>query len=166
MAGVKITDLELLTTPVASDDLLYIVDVSDTTESPQGTSKAIEVGNLALIESATWTPVITTSYQSSVLFKALYTKLGNCVNFSINFSLTNVSSPILFGDTFFTPPTGLTPTTNFIGSMSFKTNVSNCNSNATSYTVGTDGTSIVHSMINSSALTGYNIIIQGTYLIA
>jgi len=45
MAGVKITDLTPLAT-AASDDLLYIVDVSDTSESPQGTSKAIEVGNI------------------------------------------------------------------------------------------------------------------------
>ena len=45
MAGVKITDLGTLTT-AASDDLLYIVDVSDNTSGPQGTSKAIEVGDL------------------------------------------------------------------------------------------------------------------------
>ena len=45
MAGVKITDLGVLTES-ASDDLLYIVDVSDTSQSPQGTSKQIEVGNL------------------------------------------------------------------------------------------------------------------------
>jgi hypothetical protein len=45
MAGVKITDLTPLAT-AASDDLLYIVDVSDTSESPQGTSKAIEVGSI------------------------------------------------------------------------------------------------------------------------
>lgn len=45
MAGVKITNLTPLAT-AASDDLLYIVDVSDTTESPEGTSKSIEVGSL------------------------------------------------------------------------------------------------------------------------
>jgi hypothetical protein len=45
MAGVKITDLEVLL-EAASDDLLYIVDVSDNTSGPQGTSKAIEVGDL------------------------------------------------------------------------------------------------------------------------
>jgi hypothetical protein len=45
MAGVKITELDALAT-AASDDLLYIVDVSDTSESPQGTSKSIEVGNI------------------------------------------------------------------------------------------------------------------------
>ena len=165
MAGVKITDLTPLAT-ASSDDLLYIVDVSDTTESPQGTSKSIELGNIVSIETGTWTPTITTDYQSSVLFKAIYVKVGNSVSFSINFGLSNVSSPILFGDTYFTPPTGLTPTTNILGSMSFKTNVANCNSLATSYTIGSDGASIINSMINSAADTGYNIIIQGTYLIA
>jgi len=45
MAGIKITDLGILTSPV-SEDLLYIVDVSDTSQSPQGTSKQIELGNI------------------------------------------------------------------------------------------------------------------------
>ena len=45
MAGVKITDLEVLTAPVAAD-ILYIVDVSDTSQSPQGTSKQITAENL------------------------------------------------------------------------------------------------------------------------
>ena len=45
MAGVKITDLGTLTTAVDAD-LLYIVDVSDTSQSPEGTSKQIELGNI------------------------------------------------------------------------------------------------------------------------
>jgi len=40
MANKKLTDLTELTTP-ADNDFLYIVDVSDTTESAQGTSKKI-----------------------------------------------------------------------------------------------------------------------------
>jgi prepilin-type processing-associated H-X9-DG protein len=48
MAGVKITDLGTLTTAVDAD-LLYIVDISDTSQSPQGTSKQIAVGDLNAI---------------------------------------------------------------------------------------------------------------------
>jgi hypothetical protein len=46
MAGIKVTDLQELTTPDGVD-LIYIVDVSDTTESPQGTSKKTKL-NLVL----------------------------------------------------------------------------------------------------------------------
>ncbi len=165
MAGVKITDLPLIT-EAASGDLLYLVDVSNTTESPQGTSSQIALGNLAGIESGTWTPTITTDYQSATLFKAIYSKVGNCVNFSIDFGLTNVTSPIQFGDTFFTPPTGLTPSTNFIALMSFKNDIAEKNALALSYDIGTDGTSIICSLLNDTASVGYRIIIKGTYLIA
>ncbi len=56
MAGVKITDLGTLTTAVDAD-LLYIVDVSDTSQSPQGTSKQIELGNI--LSSGTYTPTVS-----------------------------------------------------------------------------------------------------------
>ena len=79
MAGVKITDLGTLTTAVDAD-LLYIVDVSDTSQSPQGTSKQIEVGNM--FSSGTYTPTasgfvngINVNPQS-----AKFTKVGNIVN--------------------------------------------------------------------------------------
>ena len=49
MANQKLTDLTELTS-VALDDLLYVVDVSDTTDSVDGTSKAIQLKNL----SFTW----------------------------------------------------------------------------------------------------------------
>ena len=48
MAGRKITQLPTLTTPEPTDKLV-IVDVSDTSESPQGTSKQIALGNLNAI---------------------------------------------------------------------------------------------------------------------
>lgn len=41
----KLTSRTALTTP-ASSDVLHIVDVSDTTDSPQGTSKKITYANL------------------------------------------------------------------------------------------------------------------------
>ena len=45
MAGIKITDLPALASAEAGD-YLCIVDVSDTSQSPEGTTKKIEVGNL------------------------------------------------------------------------------------------------------------------------
>jgi hypothetical protein len=91
MAGVKITDLLPLTT-AASDDLLYIVDVSDTSQSPQGTSKQIEVGNM--FSSGTYTPTasgfvngINVNPQS-----AKFTKVGNIVNCTLQIEIQlNVS---------------------------------------------------------------------------
>lgn len=41
MAGVKFTDLPLLGETPAPEDILCIVDVSDTSESAEGTSKAV-----------------------------------------------------------------------------------------------------------------------------
>ena len=85
MAGVKITDLTPLLT-AASGDLLYIVDVSDTTESPQGTSKSIEVGNVLDFESGTWTPTLSledNACSNSAVTKAFYSRVGNIVNCTI-----------------------------------------------------------------------------------
>ena len=86
MAGVKITDLGTLTTAVDAD-LLYIVDVSDTSQSPQGTSKQIEVGNM--FSSGTYTPTasgfvngINVNPQS-----AKFTKLGNIVNCTLQIEI-------------------------------------------------------------------------------
>lgn len=47
MAGIKITDLSALASAEAAD-YLCIVDVSDTTQSPEGTTKKIEVGNVPI----------------------------------------------------------------------------------------------------------------------
>jgi hypothetical protein len=83
MAGVKITDLTPLAT-AASDDLLYIVDISDTTESPQGTSKSIEVGDL--FESGTWTPTFSgedNACSNAAVVKAFYSRVGNIVTCTI-----------------------------------------------------------------------------------
>jgi hypothetical protein len=87
MAGVKITDLTTLGT-AASDDLLYIVDVSDNTESSEGTSKQIEVVNIfeALgLESGTYIPTISGEANGIVISQqqGTYIKVGNIVNCSI-----------------------------------------------------------------------------------
>lgn len=81
MAGVKITDLGTLTTAV-NEDLLYIVDVSDTSQSPQGTSKQIEVGNM--FSSGSYTPTFS-GYVNGIAVtpnSATYIKVGNIVTVS------------------------------------------------------------------------------------
>lgn len=82
MAGVKITDLTPLGV-ATSDDLLYIVDVNDTTQSPQGTSKQIEVGSM--FSSGTYTPTISGESNGILVPTALgtYMKIGNIVYCSV-----------------------------------------------------------------------------------
>lgn len=81
MAGVKITDLGTLTTAVDAD-LLYIVDISDTSQSPQGTSKQIEVGNM--FSSGTYTPTVSGEVNGIVVTpnSATFIKVGSIVNVS------------------------------------------------------------------------------------
>ena len=84
MAGIKITDLQVLTSPV-SEDLLYIVDVSDTSQSPQGTSKQIELGNI--VSSGTWTPTLSGFNDAIVganIDSARYSRTGNIVTCSMD----------------------------------------------------------------------------------
>ena len=71
MAGIKITDLPALSV-ADSADYLCIVDVSDTSASPAGTTKKIELSNVATsgifypidnaVLSANVVPVISSSY--------------------------------------------------------------------------------------------------------
>jgi hypothetical protein len=81
MAGVKITDLATITS-AASDDLLYIVDVSNTTQSPEGTSSQIEVGNM--FSSGTYTPTISAEVNGIVVTPnaATFIKVGSIVSVS------------------------------------------------------------------------------------
>ena len=81
MAGVKITDLGTLTTAVDAD-LLYIVDISDTSQSPQGTSKQIEVGNM--FSSGTYTPTFSAETNGIVVTpnSATFIKVGSIVSVS------------------------------------------------------------------------------------
>jgi len=86
MAGVKITDLGTLTTAVDAD-LLYIVDVSDLSQSPQGTSKQIEVGNM--FSSGAYTPTISAEVNGIVVSvnSASYIKVGSIVSVSAQISI-------------------------------------------------------------------------------
>jgi len=85
MAGVKITDLGTLTTAV-NEDLLYIVDVSDTSQSPQGTSKQIEVGNM--FSSGSYTPTISGETNlTAAPNAATYIRVGNVVTVSVQLEI-------------------------------------------------------------------------------
>lgn len=123
MAGVKITDLTTLAT-AASDDLFYIVDVSDTSQSPQGTSKQIELGNLTAsldVVSGTWTPTFSNNsgaLGSVTLTSAYYSRVGNIVTCTIYGSVDTDFSSVISGSFDFTFP--IAPiSSNAIGLTSF-----------------------------------------------
>jgi hypothetical protein len=86
MAGVKITDLGTLTTAVDAD-LLYIVDISDTSQSPQGTSKQIELGNM--FSSGTYTPTVSGAVNGILVtpISATFIKVGGIATVSIQLSI-------------------------------------------------------------------------------
>ena len=121
MAGVKITDLGTLTTAVDAD-LLYIVDVSDTSQSPQGTSKQIELGNI--ISTGIYIPSFTNLVGSfnvgAIGGDAFYQKSGNFVQFffklRIEFSSDNIAE---FSMTLPFPSSGNSHTSNAICSLMY-----------------------------------------------
>ena len=83
MAGIKITDLSALSV-AESGDYLCIVDVSDTSQSPAGTTKKIEVANCGI--SGTWTPTIsneTDAISVATINLARYSRTGNVVTCTI-----------------------------------------------------------------------------------
>lgn len=86
MAGLKITDLTTIT-EAASNDLLYIVDVSNTTQSPQGTSSQIEAGNM--FSSGTFSPTISGETNGILVPSAegTYMKIGNIVYCSVQLEI-------------------------------------------------------------------------------
>ena len=86
MAGVKITDLGTLTTAVNAD-LLYIVDVSDTSQSPEGTSKQIEVGNM--FSSGSYTPTASAETNLTTFPRpSTFIRVGNIVNAFVLIDIT------------------------------------------------------------------------------
>ena len=89
MAGIKITDLTALASAEAAD-YLCIVDVSDTSSSPEGTTKKIEVANIIpvvpTIASGTWAPTLgdfTNCVTDASAISAYYTRVDNIVTATI-----------------------------------------------------------------------------------
>jgi hypothetical protein len=81
MAGIKITDLPALSV-ADSADYLCIVDVSDTSASPAGTTKKIEVANYGI--GGQYTPAYTTSTGFNVdTFNAVYSIIGKVMNLGL-----------------------------------------------------------------------------------
>ena len=66
MADQKLTDLTELATSAASDDWLYVVDKSDTTDSAAGSSKKISVSNL--VPSTEGTAILSTGETGGTKF--------------------------------------------------------------------------------------------------
>ena len=81
MAGVKITDLVTIT-EAASNDLLYIVDVSNISQSPEGTSSQIEVGKM--FSSGSYSPTISGEVNGIIVNvnSATYIRVGNIATVS------------------------------------------------------------------------------------
>jgi len=79
MAGRKLTVLPSLGGMPQPDDLGYVVDVSDTSESPQGTSKSFDFGDV--LQAGTYTPTISDEVNgtATVFGDFLYTRIGDIV---------------------------------------------------------------------------------------
>ena len=82
MAGRKLTVLPALGEFPAADDLMYVVDISDTSESPQGTSKAVEFSDI--MQAGTYTPTFSGENNCTAIAEGSqpwhYIKVGNEVS--------------------------------------------------------------------------------------
>lgn len=82
MAGRKLPILPNLATFPESGDKMYVVDVSDTSESPQGTSKQINFGVIAQIDK-TFAPTVSALENGTFsVTNFLITEVGGVVEFS------------------------------------------------------------------------------------
>ena len=82
MAGRKLPALPSLNEFPSSDDIVYLVDVSDTSESPDGTSKQNEFGKIAQVDK-TFAPTVTDEVGGTfTVTNFLIDKVGDIVTFS------------------------------------------------------------------------------------
>jgi len=154
MAGIKITDLPSLAT-TATDDVLYIVDVSDTSGSPQGTSKQISVDNLIgtlpnivqsvtgeLVDNAdthnpivkrpylTWVGLVSQNGIGDPTFNQQENTLGVTITFARisagKYSITSVNDIFVTGRVFFLATSGATANNDcFLGVIGVSANAIN-----------------------------------------
>lgn len=112
MASRKLTALPTLT-DVALNDKIYIVDVSDTTESPQGTSKETTIDKIN--KSGSYDPTISnvSGLTTTAVTPGFYSRSGNIVtaSFTIGLELAALSTDGSFN---FTLP--ILPDANFANS--------------------------------------------------
>ena len=79
MAGIKVTDLDVLGA-AAPDDVFYIVDTST------NTSKQIAVGDI--LSSADYTPTVSAETDcTATVLRSLYSRVGNVVTISYYFTI-------------------------------------------------------------------------------
>jgi len=116
MAGRELPILPNLAEKPADGDLLYIVDVSDTSESPEGTSKQIIYENLEIPTSgvSTITPVITAGTGSCTDVTIYFYNIQGRVHFDFfarTFTIANGETATDF--TIDLTGTGFEPSSNF-----------------------------------------------------
>jgi hypothetical protein len=116
MAGRKLPALPSLGGKPANDDKIYIVDVSDTSESPEGTSKQVDYEDLEIPVSGntTITPVITAGTGSCTDVFIYFYRIGSQVHFDFfarTFVIANGESFTAF--TIDLTGTGFEPDSNF-----------------------------------------------------
>ena len=112
MAGRKLPALPSLNEFPASDDIVYLVDVSDTSESPDGTSKQNEFGKIAQVDK-TFAPTVTDEVGGTfTVTNFLIDKVGDIVTFSFagRFDLAAASTS---GGCKIDLPTAFQPTSNW-----------------------------------------------------
>ena len=114
MAGRKLPALPSLNEFPASDDIIYLVDVSDTSESPEGTSKQNEFGKIAQF-STTFTPTISDQNQATTTASAYQImSIGNFVSGSFSFEMV-LDGGETQGRFFIDVPEAFEPANNFSG---------------------------------------------------